>query len=215
MKRLAILLLAACSSTPKNDAPPDAQADLVLAAQLLFDLSQVNYGQWARYTIRQEGNPNPEVVKYAAVGGDADGIWIENKVPAQPRPFIIKSKYSWKGELLEQWVGEPGSPKPAKIFPSKSAGPAKKGEEPKTRTTIEDDFVTLAGKTYRCSKITTTLAYSNRTSTLINWCSPDVPFSVMAEGKSHGGVVRRVFGKFTMELAAHGEDAKPELEIPK
>jgi hypothetical protein len=37
----------------------------------------------------------------------------------------------------------------------------------------------------------------------------------MAEGKSYGGVVRRVFGKFTMELAAHGEDAKPELEIPK
>lgn len=219
MKRtaLALLILAACAPAKKDDPKPDPNAELVAAAQLMFDMSKLSEGDWARYTIRQEGT-GPQVVKFAAVkGGDAEGIWIENKVPGDPAPFIIKSKYGWKGELIERWVGEPGSLRPAKIFPTdqKTETP-KQPEEPKVSTKIEEERITISGRTFDCAKITTTLTYSSgRTSTLTNWCSPEVPFSVLHEGKSYGGLVKRLFGKITMELANYGQDAQVELVIPK
>jgi len=218
MKRFtALLLLMGCQSATQ-DPQPESQADLVLAAQLTFDIEQVQQGQWARYTIREEGKAHPQVVKYAAVGGDESGVWVENKVPGDPRPFIIKSKYSWKGDLLERWVGEAGSPKPAKIYPPQAAKkePLKKEEEPKVETKIEEEPLTVAGRSFECAKITTTLTYANgRVSTLVNWCSDKIPFSVLSEGKPRGGLVKRVFGKFTLELANFGNDALPELDLPK
>jgi hypothetical protein len=115
-------------------------------------------------------------------------------------------------------VGEPGSSKPAKIFPTqeKNTGPVKPTEEPKIATQLAEETLEAAGKSFPCTKITTTLTYSDgRTSTLTNWCSPEIPFHVLHEGKSYGGLVKRIFGKFTMELASFGTDAVPELTIPK
>lgn len=223
MKRiaLALALLSACQPSKKDDTTPDPNAELVAAAQLMFDMTKVNEGDWARYTISETGK-SPQVVKYAVVRGDPpdpDSIWIENKVPGDPSPFIIKSRYSRQGELLERWVGEPGSPKPAKIFPTdKKTETPKQPEEPKVQTEISQERITVAGRSFDCTKIVTTLTYSSgRTSTLTNWCHPDVPFSVLHEGKSYGGLVKREFGKIKMELAAFGPPplAKAELEIPK
>ncbi len=212
---IALLALASCQSAPPEAEP---RADIVLAAQLVFDLQKLEHGQWARYVIREQGSSAPQAVKYSAVGADGDGIWVENKVPGEPRPYVIKSKFSWKGELLERWIGEPGSPKPAKVFPGKNDPPAKtkSDEEPKVATQLEEETISAMGRTFACTKIVTTLTYRNgQTSTLTNWCSPEVPFSVLHEGKSRGGLVKRVFGKFTLELANFGTDARAELEIPK
>lgn len=216
MRRLALLALAACQSAPRE--PENApRAELVMAAQLVFDIQKLRQGDWARYVIREEGVGSPQAVKYAAVGADADGVWVENKVPGDPNPFVIKSKFSWDGRLVESWMGEPGG-RPAKVFPGKDdpKETPKPQEQPKVTTKTEEEPVTASGRTFACTRIVTTLTYSNgRTSTLTNWCSPEVPFSVLHEGKSYGGLVKRTFGKFTMELANFGNDARPELEIPK
>jgi hypothetical protein len=61
--------------------------------------------------------------------------------------------------------------------------------------------------------VTTTLSYPDgRKSTMVNWMSKDVPF---AGHRTHGGLVKRQFGRIAMELIDHGDTgARPELAIP-
>ena len=47
---------------------------------------------------------------------------------------------------------------------------------------------------------------------MVNWFSKEVPF---AGQKNYGGLIKRQFGRFTMELALFGsEPPRAELEIP-
>jgi hypothetical protein len=222
MKRaLALLVLAACAPSRENPPAPadDLEFEMTLASQLAFDPAAVRPGQYVLYVARVEGGP-VQTLRWAAFAGEGDTLWIENRRPAppNPRPMVIKSRLDRTGKLLEQWVGEPGGT-PARTYPRKdaaapSATPAPRRDPSAAQARIDEqpDRIVAGGKTYACTRFTSTLAYPDgRTSTLRQWFSKDVPFPA---SPALGGLVRRSFGRFTMELLASGEDARPELEIP-
>jgi hypothetical protein len=222
MKRiLAILALAAGCSFPSPTPADETAFEMALATQLAFDASRVKTGESVLYSVRLRGAPQPEYYQWAAVGEEGSAIWIENRRPGAPNPFpmVVKAKFDRSGKLLEQWIGEPGGV-PAKVYPNpRRTEPA----EPRRDSTVagvtaqeEPDALTIDGKTYACTKVTTTLTYPDgRRSTMVNWLSPEVPFPVLVDGKSRGGLVRRQIGRLSVDLLNARRDAKPELTIPK
>ena len=72
---------------------------------------------------------------------------------------------------------------------------------------------TVGGRPYTCTRVTTTLTYPDgRKSTMLNWFSKDVPF---ASNARHGGLVKRQFGRLTMELPVFDlKGARIELQLP-
>lgn len=232
MKRLAAILVVAagCASAPPPKGTTEAQneetkLEMGIASQIAFDLTKLKRGEYAIYSVRLVGRPLPDYVKYAVVDEDATSVWVENTVPADPRPFVLKSRFDrsdlTKPKLLEQWGGEAGSAMPAKIFPREG----RKDEPPPRREASqtlpdfkeEPDQITVAGKTWMATKVTTTLTYKDgRKSTITDWYHKDVPFSVVVNRKSVGGLIKRQFGRLTMELAAWDtQGARPELDIPR
>jgi len=126
-----------------------------------------------------------------------------------------------KGMFLEHWRGEPGSPAPAKVYPREGAtkdAPVQR-DPSKAQSEIQEavDQITVGGKTWTATRVTTTLVYPDgRKSVLTDWYHKDVPFSVVVGGKSYGGLVKRQFGRLTMELLdSDSKGARSELEIPK
>jgi hypothetical protein len=217
-KAFALLLLAAgCSSSSK---PADEAADLefekFVATQLAFDPALLRGGQRVLYTVKQQGSVVVEYFQWAAVAEDAGGIWIENKVPHPPTDMVKKYKMDRTGKLLEYWAGPPGG-SPAKLYPKPGASeppPVRRDSsaaQPKVKE--EPDTLLIGGKAYACTKVTTELTYAGgRKSTMVNWMSKDVPF---AGQLTHGGLVKRQFGRITMELVDYGaQGARPELAIP-
>lgn len=223
MKKIAALaiLIAGCGpSKPSGDGMEELQFEMAVASQVAFDVTKLKNGEYVLYTVKVVGKPTPDYVKLSVVDEDKDGIWIENKVPADPRPFVLKSKLTRKGELLEHWRGEAGSPAPAKLFPrkgAKEAPPRRDSSMAIPQIKEEPDQITVAGKTWPAVKVTSTLTYPDgRKSVLTDWYNPEVPFPVVIKEKSYGGLVKRQFGRMTMELLAWGmKGAKAELEIPQ
>lgn len=222
MKRFSLLaLLTACAPTPEAPSPPadDLDFEMALASQLSFDPAAVRPGQYVLYLARVEGGP-AQTLRWAALAAEGETLWIENRRPAppHPRPMVIKSRIDRTGKLLEQWVGEPGGipvrthpRKDGTILPQRPA-PRRDPSTAQARRDERPDRIEAAGKTYTCTLVTSTLAYPDgRTSTLCQWFSKEVPFPA---SPTLGGLVRRTFGRFTMELVAAGDAAQPELEIP-
>jgi hypothetical protein len=217
---LAALLAAGCSPSRTVAPADDLATEKTLASQLAFDVTQVRKGDWVLYTVKLLGQAKTDYYKWAAVEEEGAAIWIENKYPAPPNPapLVMKIKVERAtGKVLEIWRGEPGGI-PGKTYPS-----PRSVEEPKPRrdssasqpqTREEPDVIQVGGKTFRCTRVTTTLSYPDgRKSTLTNWFSKDVPFPASA---ALGGLVRRQFGRLTMEILDSGTGmARPELEIPK
>lgn len=215
MKRALLLLFAsACASPPAPGPVEDPAFEMAVAQQVPIDLENARAGQWAVYTVRREGDPVTHPVKYAVVGEEGGGLWIENKVRTDTGEIVVKSKLDRAGKLLEQWVGEPGGI-PGQTYPNprREAPPARRDPSAAQPSTKEErESVTLRGRTYDCVKVTTVLRYpKGGESRMVNWFAKEVPLGP----RKYGGLVRRQFGRFTMELAAHGGDAKPELAIPK
>jgi hypothetical protein len=175
--------------------------------------------------VKVLGNPEPSYVSFAVVDEDAESIWIENKVPFDKRGFVIKSRYKRKtGELLERWAGEPGSAMPAKYPMGKKPDAVQQRDSSVAQAELREevDTISVARKSWTATRVTTTLAYPDgRKSVLTDWYHKDVPFSVILRTgtpneKSYGGLVKRQFGRLTMELLlwdTHG--AFSELNLPK
>ena len=214
-----LLLVAGCqavgSSVPE-DRTTDPSAEIAVASQLVYDVGSLKPGQWVRYTVKIAGASGTWSVKYACVEEDPEGVWVENKLPALPRPMVVKSKLSRDGKLVEQWVGEAGSASPAKTWPLRSAPTKSAGGPAPTESLHEQaESLTLAERTYACTKVISVLTYPDKRSSAVeNWYSPDVPFTFKSGTRTYGGVARRRFGRFTMELSAAGTDATPELQVP-
>jgi hypothetical protein len=229
MKRLAaIVLLAAGCGSPSGTgpAPDEMKFEMGVASQIAFDVTKLKRGERTFYTVKVLGNPKPDYVTFAVVDDDADSIWIENTVPADPRSFVIKSRFKRKtGELMERWAGEPGSAMPAKLYPREGRKPDpvplrdSGAAQPEVKEDV--DTITVAGKTWTATRVTTTLAYPDgRKSVLTDWYHKDVPFSVVIKTgtpneKSYGGLVKRQFGRLTMELLRWDTKATTDLVIPK
>jgi hypothetical protein len=222
MKRLWILaLVAGCSAAPAGGSSPGDETgfEKFIVTQLAFDVALLKPGDYVLYRLVTTGETRTDSYHWGAVAQDATGVWVENKVPAQPNPvpMIIKSKFDRAGTLLERWVGEAGSTAPAKVFPStkKTPEPSSRRDsgQAQARSQETPDSVVVGGKTYACTKVTTELVYpGGRKSTLVQWFSKEVPFAPTTQ---LGGLVKRQLGRTTMELllGATGR-ARAELEVP-
>ncbi len=222
MRKISALLLAAAvagcgpASAP---APRDSEAfEMDLVQQLVIDLPGLKVGEWALYFLKKRGDPGMDPVKYSVVEEEGAALWVEQQRTVDGRRLVAKSKLDRTGKLLDQWYGESGG-MPARTYAGpggKAAGedappPRRDSSAAQDQTDRKTEVIEAGGKTYICTKITTTLTYPDgRKSTMINWCSKDVPLGP----KDVGGLVRRTFGRFSMELADHGTDARPELSLP-
>lgn len=216
MKRaLGLLLLAAGCAAPEAAPIDDLAFELAVAQQVPLDLENAKVGDWVVYSVRREGDPRPLPLKYAVVAEDRGALWIENRRHTGTGDMVVKSKFDRAGKLLEQWVGEPGGA-PGQTFPHprRPEAPAPRRDPGSAQADLkeEQEVVTVRGKAFACTKITTTLRYpGGRQSVMASWFSRDVPLGP----RKYGGLVKRQFGRFTMELVAQGVDARPELTIPR
>jgi len=219
---LLVLALAACAQPPKPASASEEQKrrDLgIVMAVGVQDTTQLKSGQWALYSVRSTGSNERHATRIAVVAADAGNFWIENKtITPDPsgKSYVVISKYQIDASAkpLQLWVSQ-GSSRPVNI-PMESVKPP--SPETRSKVDIAQETITLqaSGKAYECTRLTSKASYSDgRETTLVTWCSPKVPFPAVHEGKSYGGVVRRSYGQFTLELDATGTDAVAELQLPE
>ncbi len=214
---LAVLASACSSPGGQGEKMSETDFETKIASSIAFDPALVKAGEFAVYFVKRAGEAESQRYSWAVVSEDGTALWIENKVPFDPRPMIVKTKLDRSGKVMEQWVGEPGGI-PGQTYPN----PRKTGEEPRplrdsssarADSKEEPDKIVVGGKPYDCTRVTTVLTYPDgRKSTMVNWFSKQVP---LAASRTLGGLVKRQFGRLTMELAAGDfKGARSELLIP-
>src|SRR5579859_343797 len=221
MKRLILaplILLAACSGSEAGpgDKMTETDFETKIAAAIAFDPALLKTGDRVVYFVKRTGENQTQTYTWTAVAEEPEAVWIENKVPFEAHPMIVKTKIERGGKVLEQWIGQPGGI-PGKTYP----GPRQTGNEPQPVRDSESakadskeapDRIVVGGRSYDCTRVTTNLVYPDgRKSTMINWFSKEVPF---AASKKLGGLVKRQFGRLLMELVVGDQNGKSELVIP-
>lgn len=212
------VIVAGCGS-PGGGPAEAPNEEIMNATRFATDPNLLRVGQFGIYSCRVQGESQGYTTTMKVTGEDAEGLWIEQKLPGSPTPFIIKTHITRQGELIESWIGEPRG-KPAKAYDRNDTSK----EQPKVipssivsqHVEVTRETITVAGRSYDCTKLISTITYSNgKTSTLIDWCSPEAPFTLLHEHKPVGGVVRRQYGKLLVELHSMGTNAREELVIPR
>lgn len=223
MKRLILAPLlafaAACagSGSSSGDKSMETEFETKVASAIVFDPSLLKPGDRVVYFVKRAGEDQTQKYTWTAVGEEPGSIWIENKIPFEMKFMIVKTKLEREGgQILEQWIGEPGGI-PGKTYPNaRQSGPGPKpvrdSSSAKADSKEVPDTIVVGGQSYACTRVTTSLAYPDgRRSTMINWFSKDVPF---AASKTLGGLVKRQFGRLSMELVTGDRNGKGELVIP-
>jgi hypothetical protein len=222
---VALPFLSACAGAGAGGAPEGAapagetEFETRVASALAFDPALLKAGERVVYFVRRAGEPQLVSYSWACTAADDEAVWIENKIPSEPRPVVYKSRISRAGKLLEQHVGEPGGAEPLRLWPRSDApagtealvrrdSSAAAGDSQEAPETLQ-----VGGRSYACTRVTTTLRYPDgRRSTMVNWFSKEVPFASEAR---LGGLVKRQFGRLNMELAIFDlSGARVELPIP-
>ena len=163
---------------------------------------------------------------YVYVGAVQNGILTySSAIPLAPPGNQSRFGYSLAiGDLDgssgdEVAVGAPGGGAPVQIpfREERAVEPSKAPTGARPEVSVTDELITVGGKQYLCKKVTTKVSHPDgRTTAMTNWCHPDVPFSLRLGKDSLGGVVKRVYGRWTLELVeASQTGARAELEIPR
>ncbi len=221
MKRMIlaplILIVAGCGSSSSSPGEKMTETDFEtkIATAIAFDPALLKVGDRVIYFVKRTGENQTQKYAWSAVGEEGGAIWIENKVPFDPRPMIVKTKLERSGKVLEQWIGEPGGI-PGKTYPTgrseEGPRPVRDASSAKADSKEEVDRITISGKSYDCTRVTTNLVYPDgRKSTMVNWFSKEVPFPA---SKALGGLIKRSFGRLSMELAVGDRSGAPEMLIP-
>lgn len=210
------LLTASCSSGSPGEKMTENDFETKIAAAIAFDPALLKTGDRVVYFVKRSDVNQTQTYTWTTVGEEPGAVWIENKVPFDPRPMIVKTKIERGGKVLEQWIGEPGGI-PGQTYPNPRQGgaepkPVRDSEAAKADSKEAPDRIVVGGHSYDCTRVTTNLVYPDgRKSTMINWFSKEVPF---AASKTLGGLVKRQFGRLSMELVAGDRNGKSELVIP-
>jgi hypothetical protein len=215
---LALLLVTGCSSGAEPEPLlSDYEFETKMAAALIYDPALLKVGDRVVYFVKRSGATQTQTYTWSAVSEEPGTVWIENKLPFDPRSMIVKTKFERTGKVVEQWIGEPGG-LPGRTYPSPKGTTV---EEPKpvrdTAAAKADskelpERIIVGGRPYDCIRVTTSLVYPDgRKSTMVNWFSKEVPF---AASSALGGMVKRQFGRLTMELVAGDRMGKSEMTIP-
>jgi hypothetical protein len=230
---LLLLALTACAPPPKHSNPDESRVEdferAVVMAVGVQETTQLKMGQWVLYSVRSEGSTASFSTRIAVVAAGDGTYWIENRT-VTPGPggtskhtVISKFQIDASAKPLQLWVGELPTPRPTKVFPGKDARgnpiepPKASPPDSRIKVDIARELVSLSpSKQFDCTRLTSKVVYPDGKETkLVTWCCKDVPFSAVHEGKLYGGVVRRTYGRHTLELVAMGTDAVPELTIPE
>jgi len=213
---LALLLTAGCSSGggSADDKSALTEFETKIATSIVYDPSLLRVGDRVVYLVKRDGEDSQRYT-WAAVSEEGTAVWIENNVPNDSGRLVWKIKLDRSGKVLEQWGGEPGGV-PARRFAagntSEAPRPVRDSSTASADSKEEPDRIVIGGKSYDCIRVTTKLSYPDRSkSEMINWFSKDVPF---AASKTLGGLVKRKFGRLSMELVSGDHNGKPELLIP-
>jgi hypothetical protein len=212
-----ILIAAACgsSSSGPGEKMTEKDFDTKIATAIAFDPSLLKVGDRVIYFVKRTGENTTQKYQWSAVSEETGVIWIENKVPFDPRPMIVKTKLERSGgKVLEQWIGEPGGV-PGKTYPTsrpeEGPRPIRDANTAKADSKEELDRIVISGKSYDCTRVTTNLVYPDgRKSTMVNWFSKEVPFPASAK---LGGLIKRQFGRLSMELAVGDHSGQSEMLI--
>jgi hypothetical protein len=212
------LLTAGCTSGGGSQEPTmtEAEFETKVASSIYFDAALLKPGDRVVYFVKRSGATQTQTYTWSTVSEEPGAVWIENKVPFDVKWMIVKSKIERSGKLAEQWIGEPGGI-PGKTYPSPKQGgpepqPVRDPSTAKADSKEEPDRIVVGGRPYDCTRVTTSLAYPDgRKSTMINWFSREVPFAI---SKNLGGLVKRQFGRLSMELVAGDRNGKSEMTIP-
>jgi hypothetical protein len=212
-----ILIAAACGSTGNSpgEKMTETEFETKIATAIAFDPSLLKVGDRVIYFVKRTGENTTQKYQWSAVSEETGVIWIENKVPFDPRPMIVKTKLERSGgKVLEQWIGEPGGV-PGKTYPTsrpeEGPRPIRDANTAKADSKEELDRIVISGKSYDCTRVTTNLVYPDgRKSTMVNWFSKEVPFPASAK---LGGLIKRQFGRLSMELAVGDHSGQSEMLI--
>jgi hypothetical protein len=224
MKRLTLavltLLAAGCAGSGGGDAGDkvsETEFETKIASAIVFDPSLLKPGDRVVYFVKRTGENQTQTYTWSAVSEEPGSVWIENKVPFDPRPMIVKTKLERSGgQVQEQWIGEPGGI-PGKTYPNPrntgaSPKPVRDSSTAKADSREVPERIVVGGRSFDCTRVTTNLIYPDgRKSTMVNWFSKEVPFAATA---ALGGLVKRQFGRLTMELVTGDRNGKAELVIP-
>jgi hypothetical protein len=213
---LAILVVTGCSSgggSPSEQAA-ETEFEIKIATSIAFDPSLLRAGDRVVYLVKRAGDESQRY-SWTATSEEGTAVWIENNVPFQSGRLVWKTKLDRSGKVLEYWGGEPGGV-PAKKYSSSASAEAPRPVRDSSLASADSkeelDRILVGGRGYDCTRVTTTLTYPDRRkSTMINWFSKEVPF---AATKALGGLVKRQFGRLTMELVTGDKNGKSELLIP-
>ena len=213
----ALLLAAAACSSGGGNRRTDEDFEIQIAATIKYDTSLLKVGDRAVYFVKRSGDTQTQKYVWAAVAEDRGAVWVENSIPWNDKRAIYKYKFDRSNNLLELWVGEPGGVPGQTYPPPTGRAPAPPSHErdsgsAKADTKEEVDRIVVGGKSYDCTRVTTVLSYPDgRKSTMTNWFSKEVPFALT---KTLGGLVKRQFGRLSMELVGSDQNGKAELQIP-
>ena len=219
MKRMLLaplfLIAASCGSGGgSGERMTETDFETKIASSITFDPSLLKTGDRVVYFVKRTGDNQSQKYSWTAVDEGGGAVWIENKVPFEPRPMIVKTKVERTGKVLEQWIGEPGGD-PGKTYPNAHSDegprPIRDASTAKADSKEDPDRIVVGGKPYDCTRVTTNLVYPDgRKSTMINWFSKEVPF---AASKALGGLVKRQFGRLSMELVVGDHSGQSEMQI--
>lgn len=221
MKRLLLAPLAVlalgCATGDAGPKMTETEFETKIASAIAFDASLLKTGDRVVYFVKRTGENQTQTYTWSAVAEEPNAVWIENKVPFDPRPMIVKTKVDRSGKVLEQWIGEPGGI-PGQTYPSSKQGsanepqPVRNSDSAKADSKEAPDKIVVGGRSYDCTKVTTNLTYPDgRKSQMINWFSKEVPF---AATRTLGGLVKRQFGRLSMELVSGDRNGRSEMAIP-
>ena len=227
---LLVLALAACTPQQKPSGPDDSLREHERAIVMTVNVqetSQLKVGQWARYSARTSGSPAVYSTRLSVVAAEGGNYWIENRTNSPGsgsglKVAVVKYQIDAAAKPLQMWYAESGA-NPLKIYPGKDAAgnPIQLARPPeqdsKSKVDIAKESITIhhTGKMFDCTRLTSKATYPDgRETKMTTWCSPEVPFAVVYNGNSYGGVVRRTYGEYTLELDAKGTDAVAELALP-
>jgi hypothetical protein len=213
----ALFLAAAACSSGGGDRRSDEDFEIQMAATIKYDTSLLKVGDRATYLVKRAGDAQSQKYVWSAVAEERGAVWIENSIPWNTKRAIYKYKFDRSNNILELWVGEPGGvpgqtyPPPSGRAPTPAPHERDSGSA-KAEEKEEFDRIVVSGKSYDCTRVTTVLNYPDgRKSTMTNWFSKEVSFPLT---KTLGGLVKRQFGRLSMELVGSDQNAKAELQIP-
>jgi hypothetical protein len=216
----ALSALAGCLSSggeasrvekvPEDLRRPRVVAPKVADRHAFGDVTKLRPGQWATY---REGE---RTFTLAAVAAAGDSLWIELIEEGDPK-LVSARLVGPDGAIRKAFYGEiskDGSKSTVEPQPLEQDGGSGAVSLRETSRETDEEKVTVAGRELTAKRVSIRSEdLEGRLIREVTLWHPDVP--PVYAGSEAGGLIRKTTATSTVDLAAFGTDAKPQLDIPK